>query len=181
MTTEELRQNLLAAPKNGYVGMTDQERQAMNDYCKRYAAFMDACKTEREATAWAVAEAEKNGFKPFVPGMAANPGDKIYYNNRNKSILLAVIGKESLENGCNICAAHVDSPRMDLKPNPLYEDSEIAYFKTHYYGGIKKYQWPTVPLAIHGVVYRKDGSVVTVTIGEDENESEDEVMLHTES
>ena len=170
MTTDELRESLLAAPKNGYAGMTEEERKAMNDYCKRYAAFMDACKTEREATAWAVAEAEKYGFKPFTPGMAANPGDKIYYNNRDKSILLVVVGKESLENGCNICAAHVDSPRMDVKPNPLYEDAEIAYFKTHYYGGIKKYQWPTVPLAIHGVVYRKDGTVVTVTIGEEESD-----------
>ena len=104
----------------------------------------------------------------MVPGMAANPGDKIYLNNRGKSIILAVVGKKPLNEGANICAAHVDSPRMDLKPNPLYEDSEIAYFKTHYYGGIKKYQWVTVPLAIHGVVYRKDGSVVTITIGEDD-------------
>ena len=170
MTTEELRENLLAAPKNGYVSMTKEDRANMENYCKRYAAFMDACKTEREATAWAVAEAEKNGFKPFIPGMAANPGDKIYFNNRDKSIMLIVVGQESLEAGCNICAAHVDSPRMDVKPNPLYEDSEIAYLKTHYYGGIKKYQWVTVPLAIHGVVYRKDGTVVTVTIGEDEND-----------
>ncbi len=170
MTTEELRESLLAKPQNGFVGMTADERKNMEDYCKRYAAFMDACKTEREATAWAVREAEKHGFKPFTPGMAVNPGDKIYYNNRDKSILLVVMGKESLAAGCNICAAHVDSPRMDVKPNPLYEDSEIAYLKTHYYGGIKKYQWPTVPLAIHGVVYRKDGTVVTVTIGEDESD-----------
>ena len=170
MTTEELRESLLAAPKNGYARITKEERSEMENYCKRYMAFIDACKTEREATSWAVAEAEKNGFKPFVPGMAANPGDKIYLNNRDKSIILAVIGTESLANGANICAAHTDSPRMDLKPNPLYEDSEIAYFKTHYYGGIKKYQWVTVPLALHGVVYRKDGSVVTVTVGEDEND-----------
>ena len=168
MTTEELREQLLAEPKNGYTGMTAEARAEMESYCKRYMAFMDACKTEREATAWAVREAEKRGFRPFTPGMAVNAGDKIYYNNRSKSILLAVIGSESLAKGCNICAAHVDSPRMDLKPNPLYEEAEMAYFKTHYYGGIKKYQWPTVPLAIHGVVYRKDGTVVTVTIGEDE-------------
>jgi len=102
--------------------------------------------------------------------MALQAGDKVYMNNRGKSILLAVIGNESLASGANICAAHVDSPRMDLKPNPLYEDSEIAYFKTHYYGGIKKYQWPTVPLALHGVVCRKDGTTVTVTIGEDDND-----------
>ncbi len=170
MTTDELRENLLNAPKNGYTRLTAQQRTEMESYCKRYAAFMDACKTEREATAWAVMEAEKNGFKPLVPGMALQPGDKVYMNNRDKSILLAVIGTESLASGANICAAHVDSPRMDLKPNPLYEDSEIAYFKTHYYGGIKKYQWPTVPLALHGVVCRRDGTTVTVTVGEDDND-----------
>ena len=170
MNIDELRESLLSAPKNGYTRLTAQQRAEMESYCKRYAAFMDACKTEREATAWTVAIAEKHGFKPIVPGMTVQPGDKVYYNNRDKSILLAVIGSESLANGANICAAHVDSPRMDLKPNPLYEDSEIAYFKTHYYGGIKKYQWPTVPLALHGVVCRKDGSAVTVTIGEDDND-----------
>ena len=170
MTTEELRQSLLAAPKNGYTKLTEQQREEMNAYCKRYAAFMDACKTEREATTWAVAEAEKNGFRPFAPGMSANPGDKIYMNNRGKSIILAVVGSEPLSKGANICAAHVDSPRMDLKPNPLYEDSEIAYFKTHYYGGIKKYQWATIELAIHGVVCRKDGSTVNITIGEDDSD-----------
>ena len=170
MTTEELRESLLAAPKNGYARITAEQRAEMEDYCKRYMAFMDACKTEREATAWAVSEAEKNGFKPFVPGMEAKPGDKIYYNCRGKAIALAVIGTESLVKGANICAAHVDSPRMDIKPNPLYEDAEIAYLKTHYYGGIKKYQWPTIALALHGVVCRKDGTSVTITIGEDEND-----------
>jgi len=170
MTTEELRESLLAAPKNGYAKLTGEQRAEMNAYCKRYAAFMDACKTEREATDWAVREAEKNGYVPFTPGMNTKPGDKIYFNNRGKSIILAVIGKESLAKGANICAAHVDSPRMDLKPNPLYEDAEIAYFKTHYYGGIKKYQWATIELAIHGVVCRKDGTTVTVTIGEDDSD-----------
>ena len=170
MTTDELRQSLLAAPKNGYTKLTADQRAEMEDYCKGYMAFMDACKTEREATAWTVATAEAHGFKALVPGMILNPGDKVYHNNRGKSIILAVIGEKSLAEGANICAAHVDSPRMDVKPNPLYEDSEIAYLKTHYYGGIKKYQWPTIPLAIHGVVYRKDGTMVTVTIGEDDND-----------
>ena len=167
MTTDELRESLLRSPKNGLQLLNDQQRTEMESYCKDYRAFMDACKTEREATAWAVREAQKHGYKPFTPGMAAKPGDKIYYDNRGKSIALAVIGTKPLSEGANICAAHVDSPRMDLKPNPLYEDSEIAYFKTHYYGGIKKYQWPTVPLALHGVVCRKDGTTVTITIGED--------------
>ena len=170
MTTEELRESLLMAPKNGYTRLNDSQKAEMEAYCKRYMDFMTACKTEREATSWAVQEAEKLGFKPYTIGMAVNPGDKIYYNNRGKSIALAVVGTEPLSAGANICAAHVDSPRLDLKPNPLYEDSEIAYFKTHYYGGIKKYQWPTIPLALHGVVYRKDGSVVTVTIGEEASE-----------
>ena len=170
MTNEELKEALLSAPKNGYASLTAQQREEMNAYCKRYAAFLDACKTEREATAWTVELCEKHGFQPLVPGMKLQPGDKVYKNNRDKSILLAVIGSESLNSGANICAAHVDSPRMDLKPNPMYEDSEIAYFKTHYYGGIKKYQWPTVPLALHGVVCRKDGTTVTVTIGEDDND-----------
>ena len=170
MTNEELRESLLAAPKNGYARLSDAQKDEMNAYCKRYAAFIDQCKMEREATAWAVAEAEKNGFKPFSKNMSVKPGDKIYYNNRGKSIALAVIGQESLEQGANICAAHVDSPRLDIKPNPLYEDSEIGYLKTHYYGGIKKYQWLTIPLALHGVVYRQDGTVVSVTIGEDDSD-----------
>ena len=166
---EELK-NLLNKPENGYAKLTDEQRAEMEAYCKRYSAFMDACKTEREATAWTVSTAMSQGFKPLVAGMTLNPGDKIFYNNRNKSIILAVIGQESLAKGANICAAHVDSPRLDLKPNPLYEDSEIAYFKTHYYGGVKKYQWATMPLAIHGVVCRADGKTVDITIGEDEND-----------
>ena len=170
MTTEELRQALMAEPKNGYELLTDAQRADMESYCRRYRAFMDACKTEREATAWTVREAEKRGFVPYTSGMEVKPGDKIYYNNRNKAIALAVVGRKSLSQGVNICAAHVDSPRLDIKPNPLYEDSDIAYLKTHYYGGIKKYQWPTVPLAIHGVVCRKDGTKVTITIGEDDDD-----------
>ena len=170
MTIEELRESLLMAPKNGYTKITQEDRVEMNAYAKRYMAYMDECKTEREATAWGIREAEKQGFQPFVPGMSVKAGDKIYYNNRGKALILAVVGKKSLAEGANICAAHVDSPRMDLKPNPLYEDSEIAYFKTHYYGGIKKYQWPTIPLAIHGIVYRKDGSSVTITIGEKDDD-----------
>ena len=170
MNTDELRESLLAAPKNGYSKLTEDQRMEMEGYCRRYAAFMDVCKTEREATAWSVLEAEKRGFVAFTPGMEAKPGDRIYYNNRGKMIMLAVIGQQPLSAGANICAAHMDSPRMDLKPNPLYEDSEIAYFKTHYYGGIKKYQWPTVPLAIHGVVCRKDGTTVSITVGEEDSD-----------
>ena len=170
MNIEELRTSLLRKDKNGFTRITAEQRAEMETYCRNYMDFMDAAKTEREATTWAVQAAEARGFVELKPGMEAKPGDKFYLNNRGKSIMLAVVGKQPLSNGANICAAHVDSPRMDLKPNPLYEDSEIAYFKTHYYGGIKKYQWTAIPLALHGVVYRKDGTVVTITIGEDDND-----------
>ena len=170
MTIEELKSNLLAAPKNGYTRLSAEERAGMEEHAKGYAAFIDACKTEREAVSWGVAQLQSHGFVELVPGMELKPGDKVYRNNRNKSLLAAVIGTESMEHGARICAAHIDSPRMDLKPNPLYEDSGMAYLKTHYYGGIKKYQWVTVPLALHGVVCKADGTTVTITIGEDEND-----------
>ena len=116
MTTEELRESLLMAPKNGFARLTELQRQEMEAYCKRYAAFLDACKTEREATAWAVSEAEKLGFRPFRSGMTVKPGDKIYYNNRNKAIALAVIGSESLEEGSNICAVRQSRAVMPSAP-----------------------------------------------------------------
>ena len=166
MSNETLRETLLFQPKHGYDRLTPAQKAEMESYCKDYAAFMDAAKTEREAVTYTVAAAEKAGFRPLVPGMSLKAGDKVYRNNRGKSILLAVIGEESLNTGMNICAAHIDSPRLDIKPNPLYEDSESAYLKTHYYGGIKKYQWTTVPLALHGVIYKKNGEVITVTMGE---------------
>ena len=122
---------------------------------------------EREAVKWTIEAAEKAGFRELKPGMQLKPGDRVYGNNHNKSVIFAVVGSESLNEGTHICAAHIDSPRLDLKPNPLYEDAGMAYFKTHYYGGIKKYQWTTTPLAIHGVVAKKDGTVVTVTVGEE--------------
>ena len=167
---EAQRKALLFAPKNGYDRISAADLAAMEEYCKDYMGFISTCKVEREAVAWTVAEAEKVGFHPLVPGMELKPGDRVYGNNHGKSVVFAVIGTEPLDNGTHICAAHIDSPRLDLKPNPLYEDSELAYFKTHYYGGIKKYQWTTTPLAIHGVVAKKDGTVVNITIGEDDND-----------
>lgn len=167
---EAQRKELLFAPKNGYDRISDADLAAMEPYCKAYMEFISTCKMEREAVDWSIAEAEKAGFKPLVPGMKLNPGDRVYGNNHGKSVFFAVIGSESLNEGTHICGAHIDSPRLDLKPNPLYEDSELAYFKTHYYGGIKKYQWTTVPLAIHGVVAKKDGTTVKVTVGEDAND-----------
>ena len=167
---DELRKEVLFAPKNGYDRISEADLAAMEPYCKDYIDFISTCKVEREAVEWTIAEAEKVGFKPLVPGMQLKPGDRVYGNNHKKSVIFAVIGKQSLNEGTHICAAHIDSPRLDLKPNPLYEDCEMAYFKTHYYGGIKKYQWTTTPLAIHGVVAKKDGTVVPVTVGEDESD-----------
>ena len=177
MNIEELKNSLLAAPKNGYARLSVQERAQMESYATGYAAFIDKCKTEREAVEWGIRNLKNNGFVELVPGMELKAGDKVYRNVHNKSLMAAVIGSESMNSGARICAAHIDSPRIDLKPNPLYEDSGLAYLKTHYYGGIKKYQWVTVPLALHGVVVRKDGTSVTVTIGEDE---QDPILMITD-
>ena len=162
------REKLLSQRKNGYDRVPAQEIPAMERYCSRYKTFLHQGKTERECARVAVELAEKAGFKPYERGMALKPGDRVYRVNRGKSVMLAVIGKQSLEKGAQIVAAHIDSPRLDLKPNPLYEDSELAFFKTHYYGGIRKYQWVTIPLELHGVVAKKDGTVVEVRLGEDQ-------------
>ena len=161
------REKLLSQRKNGYDRVPAQEIPAMERYCSLYKTFLHQGKTERECARVAVELAEKALFKPYERGMALKPGDRIYRVNRGKSVMLAVIGKQSLEKGAQIVAAHIDSPRLDLKPNPLYEDSELAFFKTHYYGGIRKYQWVTIPLELHGVVAKKDGTVVEVRLGED--------------
>ena len=162
------REKLLSQRKNGYDRVSAQEIPAMERYCSLYKTFLHQGKTERECARVAVELAEKAGFKPYERGMELKPGDRIYRVNRGKSVMLAVIGKQSLEKGAQIVAAHIDSPRLDLKPNPLYEDSELAFFKTHYYGGIRKYQWVTIPLELHGVVAKKDGTVVEVRLGEDQ-------------
>ncbi len=162
------REKLLSQRKNGYDRVPAQEIPAMERYCSLYKTFLHQGKTERECARVAVELAEKAGFKPYERGMELKPGDRIYRVNRGKSVMLAVIGKQSLEKGAQIVAAHIDSPRLDLKPNPLYEDSELAFFKTHYYGGIRKYQWVTIPLELHGVVAKKDGTVMEVRLGEDQ-------------
>ncbi len=167
---KELKEQLLSTKKNGYDKLNEADQAAMEDYCTAYKAFLDAGKTERLCTAEAIRLAESQGYRPYTRGMALKTGDKIYACNRGKALMLAHIGRKSLLEGIQITAAHIDSPRLDLKPNPLYEDSELAYFKTHYYGGIRKYQWVTVPLALHGVVALKSGEKVTVRIGEDEGE-----------
>lgn len=163
----EIRDELFYNQKNGYDTMSTQQRIDMEDYCRGYMAFLNEARTEREAVKIAIEMAEDKGFVEYVDGMKLTPGDKVYCNNRSKALMLAVIGKKSLEEGCVIAGAHVDSPRIDLKQNPLYESDELAYFKTHYYGGIKKYQWVTIPLELHGVVALKNGETVDVSIGHD--------------
>ena len=153
---------------------SEQDLKDVFDLAERYKNFMSLCKTERECVQEFIRQAESNGFKNLdtliAEGTALKAGDKVYANNRGKTLALFIIGKEPLENGMRIIGSHVDSPRLDLKQNPLYEDSNLAMLETHYYGGIKKYQWVAIPLAIHGVIVKKDGTVINVVIGEDEND-----------
>ncbi len=170
MNAKELKKKLFAERKNGLLRISDEEYEKAQSYCEGYKNFINSAKTEREAVKVAVNLAEKQGFIPFEQGKKYNAGDKVYFNNRGKTVAFAVIGKSDCENGVNITAAHIDSPRLDLKPNPLYEELELGLFKTHYYGGIRKYQWPAVPLALHGVFILKDGTVKEVNVGEDDND-----------
>jgi aspartyl aminopeptidase len=167
---EAQRKALMYKPQNGYDVISDGDKQEMSAYCRRYMDFLDAAKTEREAVRETIRQAEQAGFVAYQPGMALTPGTKVYQENHGKAINLAVIGKRSLAEGSRIAAAHIDNPRLDLKPNPLYEDDQMAFFKTHYYGGIKKYQWTTVPMALHGVVVKRDGTVVDICIGEKDDD-----------
>ena len=166
----ELAEKLLYAPKNGYDRLDAAEEAAMQSYCEDYKDFLDHGKTERLCVEYCIELAEKRGFKPYERGMKLAAGDKVYCNNRGKGIMLAVIGEKSLAFGANIGAAHTDAPRLDLKPRPLYEESEMAYLKTHHYGGIRKYQWVTIPLEIHGVVLLGSGESVAVHIGGEEGD-----------
>ncbi len=167
---DDLRNKLFYNQKNGYDLIDTQERITSEQYAKAYMSFLNTSRTEREAVRNAIAMAEENGFVEYVPGMALSAGMKIYKNNRGKSLMLAVIGKRSLAEGSVIAGAHVDSPRLDLKQVTLYEQDELCYFKTHYYGGIKKYQWVTIPLELHGVVALKSGEVVDVVLGREPDE-----------
>ena len=167
---ELLKEGLFYQPKNGQLRADEATLAAAQDFCEDYKRFLDAAKTEREAVKEIVARAKAKGYVPFDPKATYAAGDKVYLNNRGKAVILATIGTEPVENGVRISAAHIDSPRLDLKPNPLYEDSELALFKTHYYGGIRKYQWVAIPLALHGVVVRQDGSAIEVRVGEDEGD-----------
>ncbi len=164
---KELKEKLCYKKKNG---LTDCDMTAVDEFCRGYMGFLSKGKTERLCVKEAIEIVKKAGFTEFSADKKYSAGDKVYVNNHEKSLVLAAIGAEPVENGTRIAAAHIDSPRLDLKPNPLYEDSELALFKTHYYGGIKKYQWTTVPLALHGVFCKKDGTTVEVSIGEEPSE-----------
>ena len=165
-----LSDELLYKSRNGLETLDASVIAEADGFCEDYKTFLDNSKTEREAVRTAVGMAEQRGYRPFETGRKYSAGDKVYYNNRGKALILCTVGTAPLEEGIHIAAAHIDSPRLDLKPNPLYESEELAYFKTHYYGGVKKYQWTATPLALHGVVAKKDGTVVDVKIGEDDSD-----------
>lgn len=170
MTDKELMEELSYERKNAYLKMTESEKKEMNELCDGYRVFLDSGKTERECVKEAVKMAKASGFLELDSVDSLKPGDKVYKINREKNIFMAVIGTDDICNGVNIAGAHIDSPRLDLKQNPLYESMDMALLKTHYYGGIKKYQWPTVPLAIHGVIYDTDGNKRDIVIGEKEDD-----------
>ena len=167
---DELRSKLFYEQKNGYDLIDTAERIDAENYCRAYMRFLNECRTEREATDYAIELAKEQGFVEYRPGMALSAGDKVYQSNRGKALMLAVIGEKPLSEGAVIAGAHIDSPRLDLKQSPLYESEEMAYFKTHYYGGIKKYQWVTIPLELHGVVALKNGETVKVILGREADE-----------
>lgn len=175
MTEDEIKsleEKLMFKQKNTYEIMSDGEIKKAYDFAEKYKTFMNNAKTEREGVRQIVSEAREKGFKEYEFGKKYSSGDKVYFVNREKAVILCVIGKKSLSEGVKICAAHIDSPRLDLKQNPLYQDGGLALFKTHYYGGIKKYQWTTVPMSLHGVMVKRDGTKVNVNIGEDDGDPE---------
>ncbi len=163
---EQLKEELFLQRKHIAQLISEEEKQQAEEFSAGYKQFLNTAKTEREVTAYFMRFAAEQGFSAYNTAYTYAPGDKVYVNNRGKAMLMAVFGKRGIGAGVNIVAAHIDSPRIDLKPNPLYEDAELALFKTHYYGGIKKYQWTAIPLSLHGVIMRRDGSRVTVSIGE---------------
>lgn len=165
-----MNKEILNKKECGWKSTTDDEKQKMFNFCDDYINFLNNGKTERESAKIIVDLLKENGFVDINTVDKLNVGDKVYLLNRNKSVYAAVIGKENITNGMNIIGSHIDSPRLDLKPNPLYEDVKLALFKTHYYGGIKKYQWTAIPLAIHGVVVKPSGEKIEIIIGEDDND-----------
>ncbi len=167
---EELKKKLFRNQTTGWENASEEEKKEINEVSKSYMNFLNKAKTEREFIKCAKELADSNGYKDIMNFETLKPGDKVYFINRKKSMYLAIIGENGIENGLHIIGSHVDSPRLDLKPNPLFEDGGLAYFKTHYYGGIKKYQWTTIPLSIHGVIVKTNGETVEINIGENEDD-----------
>lgn len=167
---ENLKEKLFKKKESGWKSLNDSQKEEVFTVSKRYMDFLNVSKTEREFIKHARKLANEHGFKDIMEFESLKPGDKVYFVNREKSMYLAIIGENPIENGMNIIGSHVDSPRLDLKPNPLTEEGGLAYFKTHYYGGIKKYQWTTIPLSLHGVIVKANGEKFEVNIGEDEND-----------
>ena len=160
--------------KNAWQKYDEEGIKKIFEFNEGYKKFMSDCKTERECVDETIRIAEANGYRNLdeiiAKGETLKAGDKVYANNMGKAIALFLIGEKEMQEGLKILGAHVDSPRLDLKQNPLYEDTEMALLDTHYYGGIKKYQWVTLPLALHGVVVKKDGTKIKVVVGEDDND-----------
>ena len=168
---QELFDSLSYKKKNVYESSATEEIKAIYDYAAGYMQYLDDSKTEREATNASIAMIEAKGYTEYKLGDELKPGDKKYFNNIGKSLIAFTIGEEDIEkNGIRIIASHIDSPRIDLKQVPLYEDSGMGFMKTHYYGGVKKYQWTAIPLALHGVMVKADGEIVEVKIGEDDTD-----------
>lgn len=167
---EELKEKLFNNKKVGWQNLDETEKEKIFKFGDEYIYYLNNCKTEREAAAFSKEILEKNGFKNIEECNELKAGDKVFYLNRGKSVYAAVLGQEDILNGLNIIGSHIDSPRLDLKPNPLYEDNGLAYLKTHYYGGIKKYQWTTIPLSLHGVIVKANGEKIEINIGEKEDE-----------
>lgn len=165
-----MKDKILNKKVSGWLNINAVDKERIYDFCDGYIDFLNNGKTEREVSDVMVKLLDSNGFKRINDIDNLKPNDKVYMVNRNKSIYAAVIGSDNITSGINIVGAHIDSPRLDLKPNPLYEDAKLALFKTHYYGGIKKYQWTTIPLAIHGVVVKPNGEKINIVIGEDDND-----------
>ena len=161
-----LEEKLFDKKEVGFESVSDARKEEIFSFCDEYIDFLNECKTERESALFASKLLEENGFVSIDGVASLKEGDKVYYVNRKKEVFAAIIGSELLEKGVNIIGAHIDSPRLDLKPNPLYEDGGLGLFKTHYYGGIKKYQWTAIPLALHGVISLTDGKVININIGE---------------
>ncbi|NLW89364.1 MAG: aminopeptidase [Clostridiaceae bacterium] len=161
---------LLAEYPNIWDNCSAQDERKIMSYAEEYKKFLNTVKTEREFVKEAIHRAEAKGFSNIENHTDLKPGDKVYYSVKEKGLLLAVIGKRPMTEGFNMLGAHIDSPRLDLKPNPIFEEEEMVFLKTHYYGGIKKYQWTTIPLAIHGIMIRKDGTEISVNIGEEDHD-----------